>query len=398
MSVLIKVISKQKRRVIGLMSGTSCDGINTCLAEIVGAGPGCKVALMGYDRFEYPDRLRKRILDLCIPETSSVDKICHMNFLLGELFAETAFRLLRKLHIKPEEVDLIGSHGQTIQHLPVGIKEGDRLVRSTLQIGEPAIIAERTGISTVADFRPRDVAAGGFGAPLVPYADYVLFADKNKGRALQNIGGIANVTYLPPGGSPKDTIAFDTGPGNMIIDRITVLTTHGRLAYDAEGDMAAEGIPDEKFLQKLMNHPYLAMKPPKTTGREDFGMLYTDRLFHEARRSGISHLDLLATVTAFTAKSMADAYKRFVFPRGEVSEVIVCGGGSYNKTLIKYFQIYLGQIPIKQMDEFGIPCDAKEALSFAILANETISGNPNNVPSATGAEAPVILGKIIPGR
>jgi anhydro-N-acetylmuramic acid kinase len=398
MSNLVKVINKQKRRGMGLMSGTSCDGINVCLAEIAGAGPGCKVTLLGHDRFEYPDKLRKRILDLCLPETSSVDKICHMNFLLGELFAEAALKLIRKLRLKPEDVDLIGSHGQTIQHLPAGIKEGDRLVRSTLQIAEPAIIAERTGITTVADFRTRDIAAGGFGAPLVPYADYILFADKTTGRALQNIGGIANVTYLASGGSPKDIIAFDTGPGNMVIDRITVLTTHGRLAYDAEGEMAAEGVPDEKFLQKLMNHPYLAMKPPKTTGREDFGMLYTDKLFHEASRGGISHLDLLATVTAFTAKSMADEYKRFVFPHGDVSQVILCGGGSYNRTLVKYFQIYLGQIPIKQMDDFGIPCDAKEALSFAILANETISGNPNNVPSATGAEAPVILGKIIPGR
>ena len=250
MSDLAKVINKPKRRVLGLMSGTSCDGINACLAEIAGAGPGCKVTLLGFDRFEYPDKLRKRILDLCVPETSSVDKICHMNFLLGELFAEAGLKLIRKLHMKPEEVDLIGSHGQTIQHLPTGIKEGERLVRSTLQIGEPAVIAELTGITTVADFRPRDVAAGGFGAPLVPYADYILFADKALGRALQNIGGIANVTYLPPSGSPTDIIAFDTGPGNMIIDRITVLTTHGRLASDTEGDMAAEGIPDEKFLQR----------------------------------------------------------------------------------------------------------------------------------------------------
>ena len=398
MSNLVKIISKQKRRVLGLMSGTSCDGINAALAEIAGSGPGCKVTLLGYDRFEYPEKLRKRILDLCVPATSAVDAICHMNFLLGELFAEAALKLIRKLRMKPEDVDLIGSHGQTIQHIPVGIKEGDRLVRSTMQIAEPAIIAERTGITTVADFRPRDIAAGGFGAPLVPYADYVLFADKTKGRTLQNIGGIANVTYLPPGGSPDHIIAFDSGPGNMVIDRITVLATHGRLAYDSEGVMAAEGTPDEKFLLKLLAHPYLAMKPPKTTGREDFGTLYSDKLFHEARRSGISHLDLLATVTAFTAKSMADAYKRFVFPRGEVAEVILCGGGSYNKTLVKYFQIYLGQIPVKQMDDFGVPCDAKEALSFAILANETISGNPNNVPSATGAASAVVLGEITPGK
>jgi anhydro-N-acetylmuramic acid kinase len=321
-----------------------------------------------------------------------------MNFLVGELFAEAALKLLHRLRMKPEEVDLIASHGQTIYHQPIGIKEGDRLVRSTLQIAEPAVMAERTGITTVADFRPRDIAAGGLGAPLVPYADHILFADKVKGRALQNIGGIANLTYLPPGGHPDEVIAFDTGPGNMVIDRIAVLSTHGRLSYDPEGEMAAEGTPDERFLQKLMAHPYLALKPPKTTGREDFGTHYSDKLFHDARRSGMSHLDLLATVTAFTAKSMADAYKRFIFPKGEVSEVILCGGGSHNKTLLKYFQIYLGQISIKRMEDFGIPGDAKEAISFAILANETISGNPNNIPSATGAHAPAVLGKIVPGR
>jgi anhydro-N-acetylmuramic acid kinase len=300
--------------------------------------------------------------------------------------------------MKPEEVDLIGSHGQTISHMPTAVKEGDRLLRSTLQIAEPAVIAERTGVTTVADFRTRDVAAGGFGAPLVPYADLILFSDKEKGRALQNIGGIANVTYLPPGGGIEGIIAFDSGPGNMIIDRITVLATHGRLAYDAEGVMASEGTPDEKFLQKLMAHPFLVLKPPKTTGREDFGILFSDRVFHEAKRAGMSHLDLLATVTAFTARSMAEAYRRFVLPKGPLAEVILCGGGSHNKTLVRFFRNYLEQVPVKKMEELGIPGDAKEAMSFAILANETISGNPNNVPSATGARSPAVLGKIVLGR
>ncbi len=398
MSNLAEVMTKRKRRVIGLNSGTSCDGINSCMSDIAGEGRDCKVTVLGYDRLEYPDKLRKRILDLCVPETGSVDKICHMNFLLGEMFAEAALKLIRKLKMKPEDVDLIGSHGQTIQHLPGGVKEGERMVRSTLQIAEPALIAETTGITTVADFRTRDVAAGGFGAPLVPYADYILFADETKGRALQNIGGIANVTYLPPGGTPKDIIAFDTGPGNMIIDRVTVLATHGRLAYDLDGDMAAEGKPDEKFLQEMMTHPFLAANPPKTSGREDFGVLYADKLYHGARKRRITHGNLLATVTAFTAKSMAEAYKRFVMPRGSIAEVILCGGGSYNKTLVKYFQSYLGDTPIRRMDDYGIPCDGKEALSFAILANETMNGKPNNVPSATGARSAVVLGKIVPGR
>jgi anhydro-N-acetylmuramic acid kinase len=268
-------------------------------------------------------------------------------------------------------------------------------VRSTLQIGEPSVIAERTGLTTVADFRPRDVAAGGQGAPLVPYADYFLFHDARKNRAVQNIGGIANVTYLPAGGRPADTLAFDTGPGNMMIDRAASLATGARAPYDAGGRIAARGHVNQKLLAELMRHPYLRRRPPKSTGREMFGTPLTDRLHERARRAGIPPADLVATVTAFTAASIADAYRRFL--PGAVDEVILCGGGSRNPTLVAALGERLAPARVLLTDDFGIDADAKEAVSFAILAWATIRGEANNVPSATGARRPVVLGKIVPG-
>ena len=396
------------------MSGTSVDGIDACLVEISGNGLHTKINILAFETYSYDKPTRTAILNTCNPETGTVDKVCQLNFHLGKLFANAATSITNKAHISIKDIDLIGSHGQTVYHLPdqATIKktavrsnnfEGETWdlphIRSTLQIGEPSIIAQETGVTTVADFRPRDLAAGGQGAPLVPYVDFLLFRDKERGRALQNIGGIANVTILPKNCGINDVIAFDTGPGNMIIDRITELVTNTMQHFDEGGKLAARGKIHDSLLAALLAHPYLSKPPPKTTGREEFGKSFADKLYKDATHSGIKDLDILATVTVFTARTIADSYKQWILSKHHLSEIILSGGGSHNSTLIKFLRQYLEPtIQIHSINKFGISPNAKEALAFAILANEAISGNPNNIPSATGAREAVIMGKIIPGR
>lgn len=372
------------------MSGTSADGIDAAAVDIDPHG----VHVLALATFPYSHPLRNTVFRLFDPQTSRVDDICHLNFALGELFADAAVKLCAKSGIPLKSVDLIGSHGQTIWHDPNGRRSGRKTVRSTLQIAEPSIIAERTGITTVADFRPRDMAAGGQGAPLVPYADYILFAHPRKCRAVQNIGGIANVTFLPPKCKPTDIIAFDTGPGNMIIDRMAELITAGRMKYDRDGRTAAQGKIDAVLLRDLLSHPFYRRRPPKTTGREVFGTTFSDVIHRKAQAAGLSDHDILATVTALTARTIADAYRRFLPAMPD--EIILCGGGANNRTLVNMLHDELPAAKILRTDDFGISVDAKEAVSFAILAYATMKGIPNNVPGATGADHPVILGKIIP--
>jgi anhydro-N-acetylmuramic acid kinase len=386
-----KLITKKRLRIAGLMSGTSADGVDVGIVDF----DGRRVETLAFGMFPYPQTVRKAIFDLFDPQTGRVDNICHMNFVLGEFFAEMLIKLSQQSGIPLASIDLIGSHGQTIYHIPEGKKFGRKKIRSTLQIGEPSIIAERTGIPVVADFRPRDIAAGGEGAPLVPFADAILFGDKRKNRALQNIGGIANVTYLPAGCGLDKILAFDTGPGNMIMDRVTSLISDGRKTFDAGGKLAAKGQVNAKLLDRLMKNPYFRRKPPKTTGRELFGTRFTDQMYAEAMKAGIEPADILTTVTAFTARTIADAYHRYL--TGGVDEVIICGGGARNDTLIEMLQRELPVARVRVMSDFGIDPDAKEAISFAILAYATVKGWPNNVPAATGASRPAILGKIIPG-
>jgi anhydro-N-acetylmuramic acid kinase len=377
-------------RVIGLMSGTSCDGIDTAIIDIKNE----KVTLLAFKTFAYKPAIRKRILELGEQNLCTAGEISDLNFVIGEIFADAVIALCRKSKIALQSVDLIGSHGQTIYHNPKGVRIGRRVIRSTFQIGEPSIIAHRTGITTVADFRPRDMAANGEGAPLVPFADYFLLRNKRLNRAVQNIGGIGNVTYLPAGCKPQDIIAFDTGPGNMIIDRFTNMLTSGKLNYDKDGKIAAKGKVNGKLLDELLDHPFLIRKPPKSTGREEFGKLYCDVIYKKAKRKSLSAKDIIATVTSLTAFSITQAYKRFLPAMPD--ELILCGGGARNKTLIKMLQENLNKTTIRLTDDFGISSDAKEAVSFAILAYATIKGLPNNVPSATGAEKEIVLGKIIP--
>lgn len=422
MGMLEKLVHKKTLRVAGLMSGTSVDGIDVAIVDISPSG----VRVSAFDMFPYGGELRKRIFRLFDPKTAGVDEICHMNFVLGEVFARSLVRLAKRSGIPLRSIDLVGSHGQTVWHEPVARGAGGGVrTRSTLQIAEPSVIAERTGITTVADFRPGDIAAGGQGAPLVPFADLVLFGHPTRPRALQNIGGIANVTYLPPMGKGSAAkgrgkaalllagagmegaigrmLAFDTGPGNMIIDRLTWLVTGGRKSFDRGGKMAGRGRVDKSLLAELMRHGYFRRRPPKTTGREMFGASYSDEVYARAAKAGIGPDDLLATATAFTALSIAQAYRRFLpaeaWKGGENAlEVILCGGGARNATLVAMLGRELAPLRVAPMDEWGIDADAKEAVSFAILAYATVHGVCGNVPAATGASRRAVLGKIVPGR
>ncbi len=381
--------------VIGLMSGTSYDGITAALVAIRGVGPATRVRLVAHETYPDSEGERSVIAELMDPATATVDKVCRGNVFLGELFAQAAIAIARKAGVPMSRVALIGSHGQTIQHLPEASVVCRRRIAATLQIGEPCVIAERTGVTTVADFRPRDMAVGGQGAPLVPYVDYLLFRHRSRGRVLLNIGGIANMTYLPPACPPSQVVAFDTGPGNMLLDALVSLFTKGRRTFDRDGTMAASGIVNDRLLRRLLRHPYLRQKPPKSTGREMFGGPFAERLLRE---SGLSHEDLLATATAFTAASIFDACKRFVQPQGRLDEIIASGGGCHNITLMRRIAEAFALTSVRTTDDFGIPVDAKEAVAFAILAHETMAGRPGNLPSATGARKAVVLGKIVPGR
>ena len=403
MDAIARLAGKRLLRVAGLMSGTSADGVDVAVIDLERGGraglpdPGAPgqagVKLLAFDTFAYPPSLRRAVLDASQPAARAQD-VCHLNFVLGEVFASAVTRLAKKARIRLGSIDLIGSHGQTVCHLPRPRRFGRRRIRSTLQIAEPSVIAERTGITTVADFRPRDVAAGGQGAPLVPYADWVLFRHRRLSRAVQNIGGIANVTLLAAGGGVDDVVAFDTGPGNMVIDRVVSLATRGRQRYDRSGRLARRGKVSRPLLAALMRHQFLRLRPPKSTGREEFGRRFADSLYRRARGKRIAPLDIVATVTAFTAASIAEAYARFL--PGEVDEVILCGGGARNRTLVGMLRERVQPAKVMLTDDFGISADAKEAVSFAILAAETIRGAASNVPSATGAAARVVLGKIVP--
>lgn len=382
---LLQLLHKKQRLVAGLMSGTSLDGIDVALVKITDSGIHTRVEQVAFKTIEYRPEVRQAILAACRPETSNIASICSLNFLLGQLFADAVCQVCRENGLDITELDLIGSHGQTVWHQPGS---------STLQIGEAAVIAAQTGAVVVADFRVRDVAVGGQGAPLVPYTEYLLYRHPAKTRLLQNIGGIANVTVLPADCSPEDIIAFDTGPGNMMIDASVSTLTKGRQRYDKNGEIAARGKVSPTMLSELMAHPFFVQTPPRTTGREMFGDTYTYELVAKYLARGLSPDDIVSTLTHFTAASIADSYRRFILPRQAVDEVVIGGGGSHNPTLLAMLRRELPAIPIGTQEDLGFSSDAKEAVAFAILANEAISGHTNNLPAATGARVPVIMGKI----
>ncbi|REK71768.1 anhydro-N-acetylmuramic acid kinase [Paenibacillus paeoniae] len=379
---------------IGLMSGTSLDGVDAAVVEIEGSGLQSKVRLLHYYTKPYSEQLRGRIKELCDPATSNVMNICGMNVYMGELFAEAAMEAAREAGLAKEEIDFVSSHGQTIWHMPEETGQDDYLRRSTLQIGDLSVIAKRTGWLTTGDFRPADMAVGGQGAPLVPYGDLILFGAPDKGRLLQNIGGIGNCTALPPGAGLDEVFAFDTGPGNMIIDQTVLTLTDGRLSYDKGGAWGALGTPDEELLAELLSHPYFRQLPPKSTGRELFGAAYTEAFLHRAEERGLDGADTVATATAFTAHSIANACKELVVPRCRIDEVIVSGGGAHNRTLMATLAQLLPEQAIMNAGSLGLADDAKEAVIFALLGHSFLRGEPNNVPAATGAAYPTVMGKL----
>lgn len=373
--------------VIGLMAGTSMDGIDAAGVRITGSGLEATIEFCGFTCLPYPTEIRNRLMRVAGGELVPAGEISELNFLLGELLAE-ADMACASLSQLQGRVDLIASHGQTIHHQG---RDTRTCKRSTLQIGEAAIIAEKTGVPVVSDFRPSDMAAGGEGAPLVPYFDYIFLRSENVSRAVQNIGGIANVTYLPFGAGLEDVIAFDTGPGNMLIDAAVTRFTNGKLTFDRDGRIASSGRIIRPLLKKLMQHPYYRTKPPKTAGREQFGTHYLEELlcWEEARLG--SPEDIIATLTALTAETIAISYRRFI--PGKVDELILCGGGAANPVLVEMIR-HSTKLPVRLFDEFGVPSDAKEAVAFALLGSETLRGVPSNVPTATGAIHPVIMGKV----
>ncbi|MDQ3831973.1 MAG: anhydro-N-acetylmuramic acid kinase [Candidatus Tectomicrobia bacterium] len=384
--------------VIGLMSGTSADGVDAALVQIEGSARSTRIRLHAFHTFAFPAGMREAILAASDPRTGTVHLLCRLNVALGEVFAEAALDLARKAGISIGAVDLIGSHGQTVQHLPEPSPLSGHAIRSTLQLGEPSVIAERTGVMTVADFRPRDMAAGGEGAPLAPYAHYVLFGDAHRTRIVHNIGGISNVTVLPGGGGLAAVLAFDTGPGNMPIDGAIGRMTGGQEAFDKDGVRASCGRVHQPLVDELLAHPFLRRPPPKSTGREAFGALFLDDVFVRGAELDVTGDDLIATLTAFTTATIVDAYQRFILPWYPTIESILCGGGSRNPTLRTWLRRELPEVEWLMCDDFGISADALEAVSFAVLAHETVCGHAANVPTATGAKRHVILGKVVPGR
>jgi anhydro-N-acetylmuramic acid kinase len=387
-------VTGRAMRVIGLMSGTSADGIDAALVRISGDGAALKTRYEKHFHAALPRRTREAILRLANGEATSTAEISQLNFLIGEEFARAAHEACRQWRVPMRSIDLIGSHGQTIFHQGRAADFLGTQISSTLQIGEASVIAARTGVPTVADFRPADMAAGGHGAPLVPFVDYLLYRHEKRGRVALNIGGVANLTLVPAGARPESVVAFDTGPGNMIIDALVEHYSQGRTAFDREGRMGMKGALLRKLLAKMSAHPFLKESPPKTAGREQFGTAYTAELLSWAAKHRARPEDMVRTATVFTALSISDAFRKFVFPRSHVSEMIVAGGGARNPLLMAQLAAMLPGITILDSGQFGLPSAAKEAFAFAVLAYESYHGRANNLPSATGSAHFAVMGKL----
>ncbi|HVY55266.1 MAG TPA: anhydro-N-acetylmuramic acid kinase [Thermodesulfobacteriota bacterium] len=387
---LRSLTDKKEKFVVGLISGTSMDGIDAALLKISGNGTGTRIELVNFICVPYQENLRQGLEALWKDSTPA--DISRLDFLIGAAFADAALKVINGSGIGPDRVDLIGSHGQTVYHNPPSRNLG---IPSTLQLGELDVIAETTGITTVGDFRTRDIAAGGEGAPLVPYPDYLLFHKPGEVRIAQNIGGIANATVIP--GRLEDVTAFDTGPGNMLMDRVINISTGGKKRFDEDGEYASRGEADDKLLKELLSDPYFVMPPPKSTGEELFGTERAEALVLRVNKGRIPLIDLMATLIELTVKSISLSYERFIFPHHDVNEIILSGGGCRNPILMARIVKEFPGLKISTTDDYGIPSDAKEAVAFAVLANELISGNPGNICGVTGASHRVPLGKIVLG-
>jgi len=379
--------------VAGVMSGTSADGINVALVRIQGRGFRSRLELLAHYQFPYPDDVRRAVLATMNARSASVSDLSRLSFLLGELYADAVRAAQRRARL---ECELVGCHGQTLYHQGNPSLFLGRRIACTWQSGEAATIAAKLGVPVVSDFRPADMAAGGKGAPLVPFLDFVLYRHRRYGRIVQNLGGIGNLTAIPPRALPEDVVAFDTGPGNMVIDAVTEQLFDR--PYDRNGRLAARGEPIERVLQQVLRHPFFRQKPPRTAGREQFGREFVREFLRLCRRADEN--DIVATATALSARTIGIAVRRFVLPLVDpplrFREFVVSGGGTKNSTLMRMIREELAPLKmrVRTSDEFGLPSDAKEAVAFALLAYQTWRRMPSNVLSATGAQRPAILGKV----
>ncbi len=400
MNALAALIEKPARLVAGVMSGTSLDGVDVVVARLEGSGRALTLDVRAAHSEPYPEALRALVLRNAAVDTSDVRRLSSLNARLAIAYAEAVQHALDGAGIARADLDLVGSHGQTVWHAPVPEDCAGVPVASTLQIGDPSMLAKYLGVPVVGDFRVGDVALGGQGAPLVPYFDFVRFAHPTETRGLLNLGGIANLTVLPAGADAGDVYAFDTGPANMVIDRLVQRLFDQ--PYDADGAIAATGEVDETLLMVLLDDPYLRVPPPKSTGRELYDEAYIDQLLADA---GFAHhapdeeqaRNLIATATAFTAHSIALAYHLFVEKKHPLDVLIPSGGGRRNATLLQMLADRFPGVPVRPVDAYGVDSDTKEALCFAVLAHETLNGVPTNLPRVTGAARATVLGKICLG-
>ncbi len=394
MSTLAQLMARQQRTVAGIMSGTSLDGVDVVVARLEGSGPSLRADVLATHFAPYPQGLRDALMANSAPATSDVRSLSQLNARLAFVYDAAVRAALHVAGLTPADLDLVGSHGQTVQHVPDAESCAGEPTVSTLQIGDPSVLAKRLGVTVVGDFRVGDMALGGQGAPLVPYFDFVRFATAGETRGLLNLGGIANLTVLPAGAASGDVYAFDTGPANMLIDRL-VQRFFG-LPYDADGALAASGTVRPEWLERLMDDQYLRRPPPKSTGREKYDEAFVDAMVALAGGAPdeASRRDLIATATAFTAHSIFDAYQRFVAPRHPLDVLIPSGGGRSNATLMQGLATLFSPIPVRPIDDYGVESDGKEALCFAVLAHEALNGVPTSLPRVTGASRATVLGKI----
>jgi len=385
---------REEHRIVGIMSGTSVDGVDTVLARLTGMGTQCTHEILAYRETPFEPRLRDEILHVAGCEQLPLERLMRLDASLGACYAGAVTDLLAAAGAAAGDIDAIGCHGQTIRHLP---RDPGQRGALTFQIGSAPILAERTGITVVSDFRRRDAAAGGEGAPLVPIADWWLFRSDRETRVLLNLGGMANVTHLPKGCTPDEVSAFDTGPGNVVLDGLARLVSGGLLQRDENGQMASQGRASEALLSELLADPFFATEPPRSTGRERFGDRYASKMLELATAMGLNRDDVMATAVELTAGSVAMAVERFLVPRGAVDAVIVSGGGVHHPVLMAALERRLKPARFSSLSAFGVPPEAKEALAFAFLAHLTLSGLPGNLTGATGALHPVVLGSITPG-
>ncbi len=397
MDALLDLHRTSSRTVVGLMSGTSLDGIDAALVRLEGSGPDGTMEQKAFVHQPYPEALRALLRRTSAPDDPpSVRTLTRLDVRLAEVCAEAVDRVLAAGGADRDALHLVGAHGQTVCHCPEPADCAGEAVRATLQLGNPSTLATRLGVPVVGNFRAADLALGGQGAPLVPYFDYVTFTAPDEHRGLLNLGGIANLTVLPAGGSPGDVRAFDTGPANMVIDALAERLFGA--PYDRDGQHADAGTPDHDLLADLLEGDFFRREPPKSTGRTDFGADYVDRLLGAAQARGLDATDAIATATLLTAASVYQAYAQHVRPARSIDTLIVSGGGVHNDTLMRMLEDAFTPIPVRTASDYGVDDDAKEALCFAVLAHETVNGVPTNLPSVTGASGRTLLGSLsVPG-